>query len=80
VSPKSETSPDSTSSVTPLAYSIHEAAIALGGVSTRTVHNLMNAGQLVRRKIGARTVIPVSSVEAFLREDHATGQEGKRKR
>jgi excisionase family DNA binding protein len=65
--------------IPPLAYTMDETATALR-VSARTIRNLLRAGHLVRRKIGARTVIPVSSVEAFLRRDHPTGMEGKRKR
>ncbi len=80
VSPKSETSAViTTNSVVPLVYSIDETALALR-VSSRTIRNLLRAGQLVRRKIGSCTVIPVTSVEAFLRRDHATGEEGKRTR
>jgi hypothetical protein len=78
VSPKTETPAVIPSNVTPLAYNKEEAATALS-VSPRTIRNLLRGGQLVRRKIGARTVIPVSSVEAFLRKDHATGEAGKRK-
>ncbi len=60
-----------------LVYEVDELAKLLR-VSPRTIGNLMRNGSLVRRKIGARTVIPKSSVEAFLRRDHATGEEGKR--
>jgi excisionase family DNA binding protein len=79
VSPKTETRAVTPSTVVPLAYSVEEVAVALR-VSPRTIRNLLREGQLVRRKIGARTVIPVSSVESFLRRDHATGQEGTRKK
>ena len=78
--PKSETPAVITSNaVIPLVYSVRETALALG-VSSRTIRNLLRAKQLVRRKIGSRTLIPISSVEAFLRRDHATGEEGKRPR
>lgn len=78
MSPKpTEVIPSNT--VPPLAYTVHEVAQALR-VSARTVRNLLREGQLVRRKIGARTVVPVSSVEAFLQRDHSTGEEGKRRR
>ncbi len=69
---KQKTPEVAASSVTPLAYSVEDAARALGGVSTKTVYNLFKAGQLVRRKIGSRSVVPLSSIEAFLRRDHAT--------
>jgi excisionase family DNA binding protein len=62
-----------------LLYSIEEAAHAIG-LSTRTVGNLLRQGRLVRRKVGSRTLVPVSSVEAFVRKDHGTGQSGKRKK
>jgi excisionase family DNA binding protein len=61
----------------PLAYTVDEVATALR-VSPRTIRNLLREGELVRRKVGSRTIIPRTSVEAFLRKDHATG-EGKRK-
>jgi len=80
VSPKPESPAITPSNVLPLLYSIDEVCIALGGISSRTVYNLLNAGQLVRRKIGGRSMVPVSSVEAFVRRDHPTGQEGKRPR
>lgn len=41
-------------------------------VSERTVSNLLRMGQLVRRRIGARTLIPKTSVETFLRSNHPT--------
>ncbi len=80
MSPKSETpAVIPTNTVVPLVYTIDETALALR-LSSRTVRNLLRAKQLVRRKVGSRTLIPISSVEAFLRRDHATGEEGKRSR
>jgi excisionase family DNA binding protein len=55
----------------PLVYTVEETA-ALLKVSRRTVNNLLRRGELVRRKIGSRTIIPRTSIEAFLRRDHAT--------
>ncbi len=63
----------------PLAYSINEVATALK-VSVRTVRNLLRQGQLVRRKIGARSVVPKSSLDRFLTRDHRTGEEGRPKK
>jgi len=40
-------------------------------VSPRTIQNYIAAKLLPARKIGRRTVIPVRSLEAFLRTDHA---------
>jgi excisionase family DNA binding protein len=55
----------------PALYSQEQAAIFLG-VSVRTIKNLLAAKQLVKRKIGTRTLIPVTSLRAFLTKDHAT--------
>jgi excisionase family DNA binding protein len=41
-------------------------------VSERTIRNLVRAGQLVRRKIGKRSLIPRSSCLAFIKRDHPT--------
>jgi excisionase family DNA binding protein len=49
-----------------------EQASQLLNVSVRTIGTLLARKELVRRKIGARTLIPRSSIEAFLRRDHNT--------
>ena len=54
-----------------LAFSIEETAHMIT-VSASTVKNLLRRRELVSRKIGARTVILKSSIEAFLRKDHQT--------
>ena len=41
-------------------------------VSRATVFRLMRNGQLVRRRIGRVTRIPRTSLENFLKRDHAT--------
>jgi len=41
-------------------------------VSERTIGNLLRRKELVRRRIGSRTLIPRTSLEAFLKKDHAT--------
>jgi hypothetical protein len=41
-------------------------------VSPRTIQNYIAAKLLMARKIGRRTVIPVRSLEQFLRTDHAS--------
>ncbi len=41
-------------------------------VSPRTVQKYIAARLLTARKIGHRTVIPMRSLEAFLRTDHPT--------
>lgn len=47
-------------------------AAAYLNVSVRTIGNLLRRRELVRRKIGSRTLIPRSSIEAFIKRDHAT--------
>jgi excisionase family DNA binding protein len=49
-----------------------EQTAALLNVSVRTVGNLLARRELVRRKIGTRTLIPRTSIDAFLKRDHAT--------
>jgi excisionase family DNA binding protein len=51
-----------------LAVSIREAAQMLS-VSPRTIQNYLQAKMLLGRKIGRRTVIPVSALERVLRAD-----------
>lgn len=68
--PEPETNPNWTPE--PALYSKRQAAVYLGGVSIRTINNLLRMKQLVRRKIGSRTLIPVSSLKAFLTKDHPT--------
>ncbi len=41
-------------------------------LSRATVFRLLANGQLVRRRIGRATRIPRTSLESFLRRDHAT--------
>jgi excisionase family DNA binding protein len=55
----------------PTLWSIQQAAIYLG-VSIRAVGNLMARGELVRHKIGSRTLIPKTSLRSFLKRDHET--------
>jgi excisionase family DNA binding protein len=56
---------------TPLLLTKGQCA-ALLNVSERTIGNLLRRKELVRRKIGSRTLIPRTSIDAFLRRDHAT--------
>src|ERR1700691_5454576 len=55
-----------TTQIERLAVSTREAAELLS-VSPRTIQNYIAAKLLPARKIGRRTVIPVRSLEAFLR-------------
>ena len=58
----------------PALYTKAQAAIFLN-VSPRTINNLLRMKQLVRRKIGSKTLIPVSSLKAFLTKDHPTHEQ-----
>ncbi|MGD0955577.1 MAG: helix-turn-helix domain-containing protein [Candidatus Acidiferrales bacterium] len=49
-----------------------EQTARLLNVSVRTIGNLLARRELVRRKIGTRTLIPRTSIDAFLRKDHQT--------
>jgi excisionase family DNA binding protein len=55
----------------PLLLTKRQVAMLLN-VSERTINNLLAQRELVRRKVGARTLIPRTSVEAFLKRDHQT--------
>lgn len=54
--------------VEPLAYSINEAARALS-VGRDKVYELIAKGELRAKKAGKRTLIPRSSIEAWLERD-----------
>jgi excisionase family DNA binding protein len=56
----------------PALWTVPQVAAYLN-ISSTTVWNLLRAGQLVRRRIGAKTLVPRTSVEAFLKRDHETG-------
>jgi excisionase family DNA binding protein len=60
---------DATDGCVRLAVSIREAA-ALLSISPRSVQNYIRLKTLPARKIGRRTVIPMSALETFLRTDH----------
>ena len=53
---------------------------ALINCSMSTLGNLLKTGQLVKRKIGRKTMIVRTSAEAFIRKDHKTGEEGRKLR
>jgi excisionase family DNA binding protein len=55
----------------PLLLTKRQAALLLN-VSEKTICRLLRRRELVRRKVGARTLIPRSSVESFVRRDHET--------
>jgi excisionase family DNA binding protein len=54
-----------------LLLSKKDAATALG-VCVRTVEHLISAKELPCRKIGRRTLIPLSALEQFVKRDHRT--------
>lgn len=55
----------------PLLLSILQTA-ALLGVCPKTIRNLIQAGELPRRRIGSRLLVPRASVENFMKRDHPT--------
>jgi excisionase family DNA binding protein len=55
----------------PLLLTKEQTALLLN-ISVRTVTNLLRRKELVRRKVGSRTLIPRTSVDSFLKRDHAT--------
>ena len=60
-----------TEGIESLAVGIQRAAQMLD-VSPRTIENYLRAKILPARKIGRRTVIPVSALKAFLRRDQTS--------
>ena len=53
-----------------MTYKIDEVATMLG-LGRTTIYKLIDEGQLSRIKVGARTLIPVSDVEALLQREAA---------
>jgi len=47
-------------------YSVEEAAAFLGGISKWTVHAWLAKGKLRRTKIGSRTMVRESDLQAFI--------------
>jgi excisionase family DNA binding protein len=47
-------------------WSIHLTCIALGGVSRRTILRLLDAGELVRVRVGGRTLVEPSSIRDYI--------------
>jgi excisionase family DNA binding protein len=58
----------------PALWTKKQAAAYLN-VSVRTIGNLLRRRELARRKIGTKTLIPRTSVDAFVKRDHATESE-----
>jgi excisionase family DNA binding protein len=65
-----------TEGIESLAVGIQRAAQMLD-VSPRTIENYLRAKILPARKIGRRTVIPVSALRAFLNRDQTLTQSPK---
>lgn len=55
----------------PLLLTIEQTAMLLN-VSPRTVKRLLANRELIGRKIGARRLIARTSIENFVKRDHAT--------
>jgi len=47
-------------------YSVEDAAAFLGGISKWTVHAWLAKGKLRRTKVGSRTMIRESDLQAFI--------------
>lgn len=47
-------------------YSVEEAAMFLDGISKWTVHAWLAKGKLRRTKVGSRTMVRLSDLEAFV--------------
>ncbi|BEP13300.1 hypothetical protein acdb102_16110 [Acidothermaceae bacterium B102] len=58
-------------------YTIAETAIILG-ISERHAYELARASQIPARRLGARWVVPVQALEAFLLGPDASGAAGPR--
>jgi excisionase family DNA binding protein len=50
-----------------VAFSLADAAKAVGNISSSTLYNEMKAGRLASKMIGRRRVIPVEALNAWLR-------------
>lgn len=61
-----ETDSGATDSTDPLLWDIPETARQLGGVSTRTVSRLINAGEISSIKVRGRVLVPVSEVKTWV--------------
>lgn len=65
------------SAVEPLAFTIKQTCLVLGGISRTTLWRLIRSGELKVRRVGLkRILIPRTSIEQFLKKDHPlNGQE-----
>lgn len=62
-----------------LLVSKREAAEMLS-LSIRSIDNLISCRELIARKVGRRTLVPLSALEAFARRDHSTRDDNRRAR
>jgi len=60
------------SNIEKLLYSRQDAAVALS-VSLRSIDYLISDGKLTARRIGRKTLIPVTEIRRFARGDHPEG-------
>src|SRR5262245_61866283 len=49
-----------------LAYSLHETAARLGGISVRSLQRLIASGALKAVRVGRRVLVPADALRAFL--------------
>ena len=57
--------------------SVDEAARKLGGLSKYTIHAWLSSGRLRRTKVGSRTMIAESDLQAFIDSCNPASLEGK---
>lgn len=62
--------------IAPLAVSKADAGRALGGLSTRTIGNLIRTGQLRSVQIGRRRLIPVAALAELVAARETGGAGG----
>jgi excisionase family DNA binding protein len=55
-------------------YSVEDAAVFLGGISKWTVHAWLAKGKLRRTKVGSRTMIRESDLQAFIAQCNPEAQ------
>ncbi|MCG6862921.1 MAG: helix-turn-helix domain-containing protein [Chromatiaceae bacterium] len=61
-----------------LLWSLEEAARQLGGISTRTVRRLLEAGEIEPRRVGRRLLVCAASVRIYVDRSGPAGQNSGR--
>lgn len=50
----------------PLAYSVKEACLRLGGIGRSTFYRMVDKGDIAVRKLGSRTVVMAAEIRRYL--------------